>query len=318
MNLQFRASIGKFTTTVRQGTHVVLTLSLLLVLPQAYSQSIGTRTSLSVTKGDAKTTLAVTVKDPTGAAVSEGTVSFISGGQSVGSAFANENGTATLTLDRVPPTNQITAVYSGSERYAASASASASLQADATSGLPDFSISANPTSLNVTAGGFGTSVITVTPINGFIQSVTLSLSGLPTATSYTFTPNIVTPLTGQTGVSTLQIQTTAPTGAMNQGQPFGDNIGHLAYAALIPGVLALVGIGALGKRGSLRIVGFVLLMAASTTGLMGCSQRYHYLNRPPSVAPGTPAGSYNVTVTAYSNNGGQVTTHTLQIALAVK
>lgn len=293
-------------------------LSLFLVLPQGHSQSVGTRTSLTVKNDEGRTTLTVRVKDPTGASVSDGTVSFMSGGQSAGSAFVSENGTATLTLDQVSATaRQFAAVYSGSERYAASASASATVQADASSGLPDFSISANPSALSLTPGSFGTSVITVTPINGFTQSVTLTLSGLPGATSYTFTPNIVTALTGQTGVSTLQIQTTSPTGALNRDAPFSGSTSHLAYAVLFPGVLALVGIGTLRKHGSLRIVGLILLVAASTTGVMGCSQRYHYLNRPPAVAPGTPAGSYNVTLTAYSNNGGQVTTHTLQIALTV-
>jgi uncharacterized membrane protein len=323
MSLQLRISIGKwkFTTAVRQVAYWAAVLTLLLVLPQGHSQTVGTRTSLSVAKDEAKTTLTVTVKDPTGAAVSNGAVSFVSGGQSLGSAFVDENGKATLTLDQVPANaKQITAVYSGNEHYAASASASASIQADASTGLPDFSISASPTSLSLSPGDYGTSIITVTPINGFTQSVTMSISGLPTATPTTFTPNIVTLLSGTAGISTLQVQTTATTTSfMKQARPFGGNAAHLAYALLFPGAaLALVGIGALRRRGSLRMMGVVLLVAASTTGMMGCSQRYDYLKHPPAVAPGTPAGSYNLTVTAYSNNGGEVTTHTLQIVLTVK
>jgi hypothetical protein len=261
------------------------------------------------------------VKDPTGAAVSDGTVSLVSSGLSLGSAFVNENGTATLTLDKLPAsTKQITAVYSGSERYAASASANTAVQANATTGPPDFSIGANPASLTLNPGDYGTSIFTVTSENGFAQSVTLSLSGLPGATSSTFTPSVLVPAAGGSVTSTLQIQTTASSGAMNQGLPLGGNASHLAYAMVLPGAFALLGIGALCKRGNsgLRLLGIAVLLLASATGLTACSQRYSYLHHPPTVNPGTPAGAYPITITAYSNNGGEVTSHSLTLTLTVK
>ncbi len=94
----------------------------------------------------------------------------------------------------------------------------------------------------------------------------------------------------------------------------------LAYAMLFPGVLALVGIGALRKRGgnSFRLFGVVLLLLASVSGLTACSQRYSYLHHPPTANAGTPPGNYPITLTAYSNNGGQVTSHSLQLTLTVK
>ena len=322
MSLQSNSSIWKwkFTTAVRHGSYLAPVLALLLVLPQGHSQTLGTRTSLSVAKEGAATKLTVTVKDPTGATVSDGTVSFVSGGVSLGSAFVQEDGTATLTLDKVPANaKQITAVYSGDNSYAASASASVAVQAAATTALPDFSVAANPTSLNLTAGQYGTSIITVAPENGFGQSVTLSLSGLPAGTTSLFTPNIVTPTPTASVTSTLQVQTTASSSSsMNQGGPLGGNASHLAYAILFPGVLALVGIGALRKRGGIQFFGIALLLIASASGLTACSQRYSYLKHPPAPNPGTPAGSYPLTITAYSNNGGEVTSHSISLTLVVK
>ncbi len=56
-------------------------------------------------------------------------------------------------------------------------------------GSPDFSLSANPTSVAVTQGSTGTSTITVNPFSGFTGSVTLSASGLPSGVTAGFAPN---------------------------------------------------------------------------------------------------------------------------------
>ena len=155
MSLQSTSSIWKwnFTTTIRRGSCLAAVFALFLVVALGHSQTTAsqitaTRTALSVAAEGAKTTLTVTVKDATGAVVSDGTVSFVSNGLSLGSAIVQADGTATLTLDKVPAaTRQITAVYSGTERYAASSSASAQLQANVTSGPPDFTVAANPTTI---------------------------------------------------------------------------------------------------------------------------------------------------------------------------
>lgn len=325
MSLQSTSNIWKWKckATIRHAAFLAAVLALFVASP-SFSQTLGTRTSLSVSTEAATTTLKVSVKDPTGAVVSGGTVSFMSNGLSLGSAVVQENGTATLTLDKVPAfAKQITAVYSGNERYAASASASAQLQANDTSAPPDFSVAANPTSLTLTPGQFGTVIISVTPENGFNQSVTLALSGLPSTTvSSRFTPSIVTPTSTGAVTSTLQIQTTASSksSSRNEAPPVGNRPVHLAYAMLFPGVLALVGIGALSKRGrnGFRMMGIAVLLLASASGLTACSQRYSYLHHPPTANSGTPPGTYNITVTAYSNNGGEVTSHSLQLTMNVQ
>jgi hypothetical protein len=323
MSLQSNTSIWKWniTTAARHGLYFAAVLALLLVLPQGYSQTTGTRTTLAVSHESAATTFTVTVKDPTGAAVSAGTVSLVSGGQSLGSAFVNADGTATVTVDKLPANaKQISAVYSGTQQFAASASANTTIQADATTVTPDFSITANPSALTLNPGEFGTSILTVTSIGKFAQSVTLSLSGLPGVgtTTSTFTPSVVVPPAGGTVTSTLQIQTTAAS-AMNQAPLAGGKAGHLAYAMAFPGLLALAGIGALRKRGGngLRLFGVAALLLASVSGLTACSQRYSYLHHPPAANTGTPTGNFPITITAYSNNGGEVTSHSITLALTI-
>lgn len=53
---------------------------------------------------------------------------------------------------------------------------------------PDFSLSANPTSVSVAQGGTATSTFTVGPLNGFTGTVALSASGLPAGVTASFNP----------------------------------------------------------------------------------------------------------------------------------
>jgi hypothetical protein len=73
--------------------------------------------------------------------------------------------------------------------------------------VPDFSLGATPATQTVVQGASGTYSVTITPSNGFSGGVTLSLSGLPTGASGTFTPNPAT------GSETLTVTTTASTPA---------------------------------------------------------------------------------------------------------
>ena len=57
---------------------------------------------------------------------------------------------------------------------------------------PDYSLTANPTSLSIAQGKSDTSTITVVPTNGFSAGVTLSASGLPNGVTAGFSPNPTT------------------------------------------------------------------------------------------------------------------------------
>jgi sugar lactone lactonase YvrE len=71
---------------------------------------------------------------------------------------------------------------------------------------PDFTVSANPTSLTINPGDSGTSTITITPIAGFAQTVTFSSSGVPKYMQVkvpSVTPDGVDPITTTATFSTL-------------------------------------------------------------------------------------------------------------------
>ncbi len=72
---------------------------------------------------------------------------------------------------------------------------------------PDFTISASPTSLTITPGSSSSSSITVTSLNGFSDTVALSVSGCPANATCTFSP----PSLGGSGMSILSVAATTST-----------------------------------------------------------------------------------------------------------
>jgi len=73
---------------------------------------------------------------------------------------------------------------------------------------PDFTITASPNALTLAPGSSGVSSITVTSVGGFSTAVSLSISGLPTGATESFSPASVTPPADDSTQSTLTISTT--------------------------------------------------------------------------------------------------------------
>src|SRR5215475_7109532 len=76
---------------------------------------------------------------------------------------------------------------------------------------PDFALSANPTSVNVTQGSTATSAITITRTGGFTGGVALSAGGLPTGVTASFNPASAT---GTSSTVTFTASATAALGAV--------------------------------------------------------------------------------------------------------
>jgi len=74
----------------------------------------------------------------------------------------------------------------------------------------NFSLSATPSSQTITAGSSTSYNVTVSPSNGFASDVTLSVAGLPTGATGSFSTN---PVSGGSGSSTLAISTAGSTPA---------------------------------------------------------------------------------------------------------
>ncbi|MGC9001283.1 PQQ-binding-like beta-propeller repeat protein, partial [Caldisericum sp.] len=80
---------------------------------------------------------------------------------------------------------------------------------------PDFSISVTPSSQSVTPGSSTTYTVTLTSLNGFNNSVSLSISSvLPSGVTALFTPTSVTPTTsGATSTLTISTSSSTPAGS---------------------------------------------------------------------------------------------------------
>lgn len=171
----------------------------------------------------------------------------------------------------------------------------------------DFGVSASALSpASVSKGGSATSTITIAPLNGFSGSVSLACSsvtggGTPTPTC-SFNPNSVA--TGS-GTSTLTVSTTAAHASLTSSSR------AIFFAMLLPmGGIAVLGAGSrrknlLGLLLACLIVSGLIFLAACGGGSSSSGG---------GGQPGTPAGTYTVTVSATSGS----LTHTATVTLNVK
>jgi Bacterial Ig-like domain (group 3) len=283
-----------------------------MIAGAAAQKTAATQTTLAVATDDVgprtKATLTAHVSAETSGAPT-GVVNFRSGETDLGSAIVDAEGNAHLQTDVFSiGIHQVVAVYQGQSAYQASTSKAEQLEAHAST-VAGYTVTAAPTSLTTVVGGFAESVITVTPNNGFNAYVSLSCNGLPVNTTCTFTPlNVPAICTSTTactpGTSVVQIQTQAPSPG--------------ATAFVFPLLLGLAGLGAC-KRRAWRNLALGLVVFSGAMGMTACNARYNYLHHGPPENPGTPEGTYTVTIAAQSATGAEMTTPPTspQLTLAV-
>ena len=80
---------------------------------------------------------------------------------------------------------------------------------------PDFALGASPTSLSVTQGSSASSTISTTVSNGFNSSVALSISGLPSGVTASFSPTSIAAPGSGSSTLTFSAGSTATTGTFN-------------------------------------------------------------------------------------------------------
>jgi hypothetical protein len=80
---------------------------------------------------------------------------------------------------------------------------------------PDFALSASPTSLSVTQGSSATSTISTSVSNGFNSSVALSISGLPSGVTASFSPTSIAAPGSGSSTLTFSASSTSTTGTFN-------------------------------------------------------------------------------------------------------
>ena len=163
----------------------------------------------------------------------------------------------------------------------------------------DFSVTAAPAAMTLTAGSSGTATISISPQGSFASAVSFACSGLLAGDACSFSPATVTP-SGPAAVTTTVTVTTAATAASLHG-----NRQPLFPEAALAGVLCLIGFR---KRRSLQLM---LLLGVSVAGfglLSGCGG-----GSSGSGSSGTPPVISTVTVTATSGSLAHTATFSLTV-----
>jgi hypothetical protein len=218
----------------------------------------------------------------------------------LGTGTVNTAGTtATLTSSALPSgTLSITAVYSGDNFYTGSTSAALSLLVIA----PDFTVTATPSIVTATASTPATSLLTLTPVGGYSNTVTFACTNLPKTLACTFAPPALNFYPG-TGAGTLAQSTTvtitySPQNAMlHAPSPNFLPRTQTEMAAMFLGLIAW-GIPLLSKRRRglhkrLRHITLLLLAMGIFVSISGCG----------SGAPASTEGTYNIVVVMSDGTG---------------
>ena len=179
-------------------------VSFTVTLPPTYTLSASN--SVNIAQGGSGTST-ITVTPQNG--FSSGVTLSASGLPSGVTALFSPNpttGSSTLTLsasNTATTGNNVTVTVTGTS---GNLSSTTPVSLTVTAG-PNFALSAS-SAVSIAQGSSGTTTITVTPLNGFSSSVTLSASGLPSGVTALFSPN---PTTGSSTL-TLSASNTATTG----------------------------------------------------------------------------------------------------------
>jgi hypothetical protein len=162
--------------------------------PASQTVTAGAGTSYTATvaaSGGFTGTVAFSVSGlPTGASASFSPTSVTTSGSStlsVSTSTTTPAGTYTLTITGTSGT----LVHSTTVK----------LVVNPVGGTPDFTISVSPASLNVTRGNTGNYTVTIGAVNGFSGTVSLSVTGLGSRVTATFSPATIT----GSGTSTLAV-----------------------------------------------------------------------------------------------------------------
>jgi hypothetical protein len=185
-----------------------------------------------------------------------------------------------------------------------------------TSPPADFTITANPTALSISQGKSGTATFTVTPVNGFNQTVGFACSGLPSGASCTFSPTSVTP-SGSAVTSQLTITTTAPTSAMLRENSGGPGSWKGASGVVAVALLLFVLPSTRRKRFWKYIAVLLLALTICLSPVLGCGGSSSNAGGGQTSNSGTPTGTDKITITASVGSGSGSTQHTAILTVTV-
>jgi parallel beta-helix repeat protein len=260
-------------------------------------------------------TLAVSVSPTSlpGPSTPTGTVTFYDGTTAIDALPLDASGHANLTTATLSVgVHTLTAVFAGNSTYAASTSAAV---LETINPLPqDFTITlANP-NVTIRSQHHTTTIVTLTSVNGFADSLAISCANVPqyltcrpTPASFSLSAN------GSTAVS-LYLDTDSVLGyARNIDGPRPSRVPAPITWALVfaPVTLLRCARSRRHRKAGFRLLMFLLAILPLSLALAGCGELIISADIPPSVAPGT----YMIPITATGAASG--VSHTAQLTLQV-
>jgi hypothetical protein len=277
--------------------------------------------SPSTIASGATETLTATVSTSSLGLAPAGTVAFFNGSNQIsgtptytyvpGSNAGPASLTATLSTNSfTATTTNVTAQYSGDVNYGNSTSSAITVTITAT---PDFSLGASPSSFTITSPGqSGSTTVSAGGINSFTGtvSITCALQATMTYSTCTLSTSTLSAAPGGTGAQ-LTVATTAPSAALrlpNRPRWFLPGAGVLLFAW----ILLLI---AAGKHRRVKLAFGLLVFAMLAAGFVACGGGSSTTSQS---SPGTPTGSYTVTLTGTSTINSATVTHTLNIPVNVQ
>jgi len=168
-----------------------------------------------------------------------------------------------------------------------------------TPGGPPFGLGSTPSSQTVSAGASTNYALTVSRAAGFTDNLTFTVTGLPAATTATFSPN---PTTGNSSNMTV---TTTARGQLAPGPTLWNPTANFSVRAwplwaICLLVMVLLAYRQRARRHVPRWVFATATIAFAALLFIGCGGGSH--PPPPPPPQGTPAGTFTMTVTATSSN----------------
>jgi len=199
-------------------------------------------------------------------------------------------------------TYNLTATYSGDGNYTPVATGqSNSAQIVVSGATPSFTIGAIAAVTISAPGQSGTAQVTLTPTGGFTGNVSLACA-LPAAMTESTCPTVVADITNSNAVTAMvTITTTAPQAAANRVATTG-MVGFGMLASVF--MFAVPGLRRKKAPLALLLFGLVVLIVSCGGGGGGGGGTSN---------PGTPAGSYTVTLTGTSGSISQTATFSVTV-----
>jgi FG-GAP-like repeat/Abnormal spindle-like microcephaly-assoc'd, ASPM-SPD-2-Hydin len=182
----------------------------------------------------------------------------------------------------------------------------------------DFSVAASSSMATVTSGQTANYTIAIAPVGGFNKTVALSCSGAPASSTCSLSSSSI-PLNGSTPTS-ITVAVATGVSSMSMVTPFGlppiSNV--TTFWISFVGLATLAPLWILGRSRKrplwlLRGLAFASLFLLVTL-LSSCSSGAGGHNG----TGGTPAGTYNLTVTGTFNSGSATLAHATNLTLVVK